>query len=279
MKIAKIEAGFFHCDGGAIFGVVPKRVWQKRYPCNEDNFCRLAMRLLLIDTGKKVIIIDSGTGDKQLQYLKYYGFQGVIDFETELNKSGYTCNDITDVVMTHLHFDHCGGNTRFNKDKTGYELTFPNADIWVGKAQWENFLNPNVREGDSYFAENMIPVQEAGKIKLVENDTSLCDEVLLKVMNGHTVGQLVPYVSSDKGTLVYTGDVIPVAASLPLAWVSAYDTFPITSMKDKEQLLSEAVNQNQILFFEHDAYTECCRVELINGKFRVKESFTLASLF
>jgi Zn-dependent hydrolases, including glyoxylases len=278
MKIAKIEAGFFHCDGGAIFGVVPKRVWQKRYPCDEENFCKLAMRLLLVDTGEKRVLIDSGTGDKQLQYLKYYGFRGVIDFDTELAKLGYSCADITDVVMTHLHFDHCGGNTRFNRDKTGYELTFPNADAWVGKTQWENFLNPNVREGDSYFKENMMPVADAGKLKLVEVDTRICDEVLLKVMNGHTTGQLVPYVFTPNETLVYVGDVIPMAASLPLAWVSAYDTFPITSMQDKAQLLSEAAAKNQILFFEHDAYTECCRVDLVKDKYRIKESFTLSSI-
>lgn len=278
MKIAKIEAGFFHCDGGAIFGVVPKRVWQKRYPCDDANFCKLAMRLLLIDTGKRRILIDSGTGDKQLEYLKYYGFQGVIDFDSALEKLGYSCEEITDVVMTHLHFDHCGGNTRFNKDKTGYELTFPNADVWVGKAQWDNFLNPNVREGDSYFEENMMPVAEAGKLKLVESDTRICEEMLVKVMNGHTVGQLVPYVFTPTETLVYVGDVIPMAASLPLAWISAYDTFPITSMQDKEQLLSEAVAKNQILFFEHDAYTECCRVEVINQKYRIKEKFNLSTI-
>jgi len=278
MKIAKIEAGFFQCDGGAIFGVVPKRVWQKRYPCDDDNFCKLAMRLLLIDTGKKLILIDSGTGDKQLQYLKYYGFQGVIDFDTELEKLGYRCSDITDVVMTHLHFDHCGGNTRFNNDKTGYELTFPNADVWVGKDQWENFLHPNVREGDSYFKENMMPVADAGKLKLVETDTRICDEVLVKIMNGHTAGQLVPYVFTSNETFVYVGDVIPMAANLPLAWVSAFDTFPITSMQDKEQLLAEAATKSQILFFEHDAYTECCRVELVNNKYRIKESFSLSSV-
>ncbi|MDP4202421.1 MAG: MBL fold metallo-hydrolase [Bacteroidota bacterium] len=278
MKIAKIEAGFFQCDGGAIFGVVPKRVWQKRYPCDDDNFCKLAMRLLLIETGQKLILIDSGTGDKQLQYLRYYGFQGVIDFDTELKKLGYRCADVTDVVMTHLHFDHCGGNTRFNNDKTGYELTFPNADVWVGKDQWENFLNPNVREGDSYFKENMMPVADAGKLKLVETDTRICDEVLVKIMNGHTAGQLVPYVSTPNETFVYVGDVIPMAANLPLAWVSAFDTFPITSMEDKEQLLAEAAAKNQILFFEHDAYTECCRVELVNNKYRIKESFSLSSV-
>jgi glyoxylase-like metal-dependent hydrolase (beta-lactamase superfamily II) len=279
MKIAKIEAGFFHCDGGAVFGVVPKRVWQKRYACDEANFCTLAMRLLLIDTESRKILIDSGTGDKQLDYLKYYGFKGVIDFEVELAKLGYTCADITDVVMTHLHFDHCGGNTRFTDDRSGYRLTFPNATVWVGKNQWNNFLNPNVREGDSYFRENMMPVFEAGKLRLVEADEAICEEVSVKIFEGHTVGQLVPYIFAPQGTIVYVGDVIPVMASLPLSWVSAYDSFPLTSMEDKEILLSKAVAKNQILFFEHDAYTECCRVELVNGKYRVKESFTLSSIF
>jgi len=278
MKIAKIEAGFFHCDGGAVFGVVPKRVWQKRYACDEANFCTLAMRLLLIDTGERKILIDSGTGDKQLDYLKYYGFKGVIDFEVELAKLGYTCADITDVVMTHLHFDHCGGNTRFADDRSGYRLTFPNAMVWVGKNQWNNFLNPNVREGDSYFRENMMPIFEAGKLRLVEADEAICEEVSVKIFEGHTVGQLVPYIFAPQGTIVYVGDVIPVMASLPLSWVSAYDNFPLTSMEDKEILLSEAVAKNQILFFEHDAYTECCRVESVNGKYRVKESFTLSSI-
>ena len=138
-----------------MFGVVPKRVWQKRYPCDENNSCLLAMRCLLIDTGSRKILIDNGTGDKQLDYLKYYGFKGVIDFDTELAKIGYTAADITDVVFTHLHFDHCGGATRYNADKTEVELVFPNAVHWVGQKQWENFLNPNVREGDSYFPENM----------------------------------------------------------------------------------------------------------------------------
>jgi glyoxylase-like metal-dependent hydrolase (beta-lactamase superfamily II) len=279
MKIAKIEAGFFHCDGGAVFGVVPKRVWKKRYPCNEDNFCTLAMRLLLVEIGDRKILVDSGTGDKQLQYLKYYGFEGVIDFEKELVNFGYTCKDITDVVLTHLHFDHCGGNTRFTDDRSGYRLTFPNATVWVGKAQWENFLNPNVREGDSYFRENMWPVFEAGKLRLVDHDEPICEEVSLKIFNGHTVGQIVPYFSTPQGTIVYVGDVIPVMPSLPLSWVSAYDSFPLTSMQDKELLLSEAVEKNQILFFEHDAYSECCRVEFVNGKYRVKESFTLSSIF
>ncbi|MHB9056961.1 MAG: MBL fold metallo-hydrolase [Paludibacteraceae bacterium] len=278
MKIHKIEAGTFLADGGAVFGVVPKRVWQKRYPCNEDNFCTLDMRCMLVDTGNKLILIDTGTGKKQLEYLKYYHFNGIIDFETELNKLGYTSKQVTDVVLTHLHFDHCGSCTIFNEDKTKIIPAFPNAAYWVGKAQWENFLKPNVREGDSYFKENMKPVFEAGKLRLVEKDMNLCPEVELRLFNGHTVGQIAPYIHYMDKTLIYTGDVIPVMASIPIAWVSAYDTYPITSMEDKERMLSEAAEEKQILFFEHDAYTECCTIQRVNRKYRVERSFNLSEI-
>jgi glyoxylase-like metal-dependent hydrolase (beta-lactamase superfamily II) len=275
MKLYKIEAGSFHVDGGAIFGVVPKRVWQKRYPCDDENFCQLNMRCLLIDTGEKRIIIDTGTGDKQLEYLKYYNFKGVINFESELNKLGYHCSDITDVILTHLHFDHCGGCTQFNADRTNVELTFPNAMHWVGEEQWKNFLSPNVREGDSYFAENMLPVQEAGKLKLVSENQWICPEVELRIFNGHTLGQLVSYIHKGVKTYVYVGDVIPIAPSIPVSWISAFDTYPITAMNEKKVLLNEASEKNQILFFEHDAYTECSTVKEMYGKYRIDESFTL----
>ncbi|MBP1664671.1 MAG: putative metal-dependent hydrolase [Bacteroidetes bacterium] len=173
MKLYKIEAGTFLADGGAMFGVVPKKVWQKRYPCDDENFCILNMRCLLADTGDRLILVDSGTGEKQLDYLKYYRFKDVVNFETELNKLGYSCSDVTDVILTHLHFDHCGGCTRYNDDCSEIVLTFPNATHWVGRAQWENFLNPNVREGDSYFKENMLPVMEAGKLQLVTEDMKI----------------------------------------------------------------------------------------------------------
>jgi glyoxylase-like metal-dependent hydrolase (beta-lactamase superfamily II) len=275
MQLYKIEAGTFHVDGGAAFGVVPKRVWQKRYPCDKDNFCKLAMRCLLIDTGKKRILIDNGTGDKQLKYLKYYGFKDIINFDAELSKLGYSCNDITDVIFTHLHFDHCGGTTKYNADRTKAELVFPNATHWVSETQWNNFLNPNIREGDSYFPENMIPVQEAKKLRLVTENQWICPEVEIRIFNGHTIGQLVSYIHSDEKTYVYVGDVIPIAPCLPVAWISAYDTYPIIAMEEKKVLLDEAVEKQQILLFEHDAYTECCTVKDMFGKYRLKESFSL----
>ncbi|NLO72163.1 MAG: MBL fold metallo-hydrolase [Porphyromonadaceae bacterium] len=277
MKLYKIQAGTFFADGGAVFGVVPKKVWQKRYPCNEENFCTLGMRCLVVKTPEKLILVDTGTGEKQLEYLKYYQFSGIVDFDKELRKIGYSADEVTDVILTHLHFDHCGTCTRRDENDE-LVLTFPNATHWVGKTQWENFLNPNVREGDSYFPENMLPVEEAGKLKLVENEMHICPEVKVKIFNGHTAGQLSPYVAVGDKTLVYTGDVIPLVANLPIAWVSSYDTQPIISMQDKERMLSEATKENQILFFEHDVHNECCTVLKVNGKYRVDEVFTLEEL-
>ena len=275
MNLYKIEAGSFHVDGGAIFGVVPKRVWQKRYACDDENFCQMAMRCLLIDTGEKLILIDSGAGDKQLEYLKYYDFKEVISFDTELKKLGYKPKDITDVILTHLHFDHCGGCTKFNSDRSKVELTFPNATHWVGQSQWKNFLQPNVREGDSYFPENMLPIQEVGKLKLVSENFELCPGIEVRLYNGHTVGQLVTYIHTGIKTYVYVGDVIPIAPTVPVSWISAYDTYPIEAMAEKKILLDEAVEKRQILFFEHDAYTECCTVKNMYGKYRVEETFNL----
>jgi glyoxylase-like metal-dependent hydrolase (beta-lactamase superfamily II) len=278
MKLYKIEAGTFHVDGGAAFGVVPKKVWQKRYPADADNYCKVNMRCLLIDTGSKLVLIDAGTGDKQLDYLKFYGFEGVIDFDAELGKLGYKPEDVTDVIFTHLHFDHCGGATRYNPEKTAVELVFPNATYYVGESQWQNFLNPNVREGDSYFEENMKPIADAGKLKTLTTDELLCPEIEIRIYEGHTPGQLVSYINLGHKTLVYCGDVIPLAANVPLAWISSYDVYPLAAMEEKKRLLDEAAEKHQILFFEHDAYTECCTVVSNYNKHKVDKILHFAEV-
>jgi glyoxylase-like metal-dependent hydrolase (beta-lactamase superfamily II) len=272
MKIHKIEAGTFQCDGGAVFGVVPKKVWLKRYPADEENFCKMAMRCLYIAVGEKKIIIETGAGEKQLQYLKYYNFKDVLPLDEALQKLGTTCEDITDVILTHLHFDHCGGCTYIDNDGE-IKMRFPNAAHWVGETQWDNFLNPNVREADSYFTENMVLIEKSGKLQLIANDRFLCPEVEMRIFDGHTVGQIVPYINYHGKTLVYVGDVIPMSANIPLAWISAYDINPIYSMEEKQRLLDEAIEKEQILFFEHDAYTECCTAVCVKGKYRIGETF------
>jgi len=278
MKIYKIEAGSFHVDGGAAFGVVPKVVWKKRYPCNEDNYCRVNTRCLLVDTGSRKILIDAGAGDKQPDYLKFYKFTDMPDLASEVEKTGIKCSEITDLIFTHLHFDHCGGATRYKTGTKEVELVFPNATHWVGKAQWENFLNPNVREADSYFKENIMPIFEAGKLEIVSENQFICPEIEMRLFNGHTAGQLVIYISYGNKTLVYSGDVVSLAANIPLAWLSAYDIFPLTAMEEKKELLDDVAADGKILIFEHDAYTECCTIEPNYNKHKVKEIFKLADV-
>lgn len=274
MRVFTINAGYFHCDGGAMFGVVPKKVWSKRYPCNEDNYCRMVMRCLFIDTGDRRILIDTGCGTKQLNYLKFYGVSEIVDFNQALSELGYSCADVTDVILTHLHFDHCGGCVERDDANGDLRLVFPNAMHWVGEAQWNNFLNSNVREANSYFQDNMMPVYEAGKLKLLSADYFLLPNVELRLCNGHTKGQISVVVHGDvpDDRIMYLGDVIPTATSIPLAWVSAYDTDPIVSMKEKELFLKEASEGNYSLCFVHDAYCEYARIKEIGGKYRLRTS-------
>jgi glyoxylase-like metal-dependent hydrolase (beta-lactamase superfamily II) len=274
MKLYTIDAGHFNADGGACFGIIPKRVWKKRYPCDEDNFCRLTMRCLLIDTGDRRILVDAGAGTKQTDYFRLYGMKDLVDFRTLLPQMGYSCDSITDVVLTHLHFDHCGGATSYSDGKN-IELTFKNANYWLAESQWLHSLNPTLREADSYFPENIMPVYQAGRLKLITETMCLTPEVSLKIFNGHTVGQLVVYVRTNKQTVVFAGDVIPTAPNVPLAWVSAYDSNPIISMDEKMVLLEEAVAENQVLVFVHDAYTECATVAKVGERYKVAQTGTL----
>lgn len=259
MKIYKIETGFFSCDGGANFGIVPKALWQDFYPADEQNFCTMAMRSLLVQTKNKLVLIDAGVGTKHLELMEDYGFRNVIQFEAELQKLGFSCKDVTDVILTHLHFDHCGGCTWIDRNLT-LQLTFPNATHWMSEGQWKNMLEPNIREENSYFTADMLPVFNQEKGSLIKEDTKICKEIELKLFSGHTTQQIVPYIKEKERTLVFVSDVIPTAANIPLDWLSAYDVDQITAMEEKKRLLEEAVAENQILVFEHDAYVEAATV-------------------
>lgn len=268
MQISYFNIADFYCDGGAAFGVVPKKVWSKRYPADEENFCRMTMRCVLIKTDDRLMLVDTGVGTKQLQYLKYYKITEIADFHQELAKFGYTCEQVTDVILTHLHFDHCGGCTFIDADGM-CKPQFPNANYWVSELQWQNFLHPNVREGNSYFPENMMPVQEAGLLRLIKEDTWIHPEVQLRIYSGHTDGIVMPFLPNYDGGTFLINDIIPMAASLPLAWVSATDTQPLLSMKAKESILAEAAQNGFSLFFEHDAYVVKGRVQLVNGHYKL----------
>ncbi len=274
VQLSYFNAADFYCDGGASFGVVPKKVWQKRYPCDENNFCRMSMRCFVVKTNSRLIVVDTGVGDKQLDYLKYYNIECVANIADEMKRLGYSCEEVTDVVLTHLHFDHCGGCTYYDCDGE-LQLRFPNATHWVGKAQWDNFLCPNVREGNSYFKENMLPVELAGRLRLVEHDEVLCEGVHLRLFEGHTVGFVMVYLPDYLGSAFLVGDVFPTAASLPPAWVSAYDVLPLSSMREKEALLREAAERGAWMFFQHDAYTLQGRVVCVNGHYRLVDVVSL----
>lgn len=262
MKLIKIETGNFMCDGGAVFGAAPKLLWNKIYPCDEENLCLMAMKSLLIDTGDRVILIDAGLGNKQNE--KFYSIHRLTEknaLHESLKRAGYSTDDITDVILTHLHFDHCGWCTHYDENNE-LQVTFSNAKHWVGEKQWENFLSPNRREGDAYFKEDMLAVFEKGLLHLVQDSLDLTPEISLRQFFGHTPGLLVPFIKYEDKTVVYPGDLIPLAAFVSPSWVSAYDTYPVTVLQEKEAFLKEAYTNNYTLFYQHDFYTECSNVTL-----------------
>lgn len=269
MEIDLIDTGCFYADGGAMFGAIPKTAWSRRYPSNEKNGCILTMRSLLISKyPEKIILVDNGAGNKHLDQLSYYNFFNLVDLEEELRKKGITPEQVTDVILTHLHFDHCGYSTR-KEEKTG-ELypSFPNATHWVSRKQWENFLHPNPLEKDSYFMENMQAIADKGLLRLIDTDTKLCPDIELRIFDGHTPGQIVPYITTSEQTFVFAGDVIPLVASVSPEWISAYDTYPVTSYLEKVRMLEEAAREGQVLIYCHDAYTKCSTVKKVNNFYK-----------
>ena len=272
MDIQLINTGFFYADGGAMFGAIPKTAWSRRYPSDEQNGCILTMRSALVRTDEgRIVLIDNGAGSKHLKQLAYYRFFDLSDLGKELEKRGVACEEVTDVVLTHLHFDHCGYTTQ-REEPTGdtpcFTLAFPNATHWVSRSQWENFLHPNALEADSYFPENMQAVADNGKLRLIDTDTDLCPGIRLRLFDGHTPGQIAPYIATPRRTYVFAGDVIPLAASVSPGWISAYDTYPVASYGEKVRMLEEAAREGQALIFCHDAYTPCTTVKKINDFFK-----------
>ena len=279
MKLYPIETGNLKLDGGAMFGVVPKVLWQKAYPSDENNLCNWAMRCLLIIDGDRKILIDNGIGNKQDEkWLKHYYLNGDDTLEASLAKVGESSNDITDVILTHMHFDHCGGSVKWNNDKTGYELAFPNAIYWTSQKQYDWATKPNRREKASFLKENIMPLEESGKLKLVDKEGEFIPNITFKMFDGHTDGQIIPHINVDGKTVVFMADLLPATAHIPMPWVMAYDTRPLLTLTDKERFFKDAVDNNYILFFEHDLYNEVCTLKDTPKGTRVKDQGKLSDL-
>lgn len=279
MKLYPIECGNFKLDGGAMFGVVPKTIWSKTNPADANNLIDIAARCLLIEDGKRLILIDTGMGDKQSEkFFGYYSLWGDETIDKSLAKYGFRRDDITDVFMTHLHFDHCGGSVQWNKDRTGYEPAFKNATYWSNDNHWDWATKPNPREKASFLAENILPMQESGQLQFIQRPEgdfltkSELDFGLLFV-DGHTEKMMIPHIQYQDKTIVFMADLLPTAGHIPLPYVMGYDTRPLLTLPEKAKFLTAAAKNNYYLFLEHDAHNQIITVEETEKGVRLKEVF------
>lgn len=279
MKLHVIDTGFFKLDGGAMFGVVPKSIWQRTNPADENNMCTWAMRCLLIEDGNRLILIDTGIGDKQdAKFFSHYYLHGDATLIKSLHQAGFSTSDITDVFQTHLHFDHCGGGVKY--DASGkLELTFPNATYWSNKAHWHWATVPNAREKASFIKENILPIKESGHLKFVnpqEHSPFSAFDILF--MDGHTDKMMLPVIQYKNQKIVFAADLIPSVSHLPLPYVMGYDTRPLLTMTEKETFLNQAAEEKYVLFMEHDPVHECATVMQTEKGVRLDKTFKLAEL-
>lgn len=247
------DVGKFYADGGVMFGSAPKKYWSKKYPVDKDNLCVMSMRCLLIETESRLILVDAGVGDKHFSKLKYYKFHDVKNISDAIAKKGFNPSEITDVVLTHLHFDHCGGCTKI--DQNGKIISvFSNATHWVSRKQWENYRSPSEFEAYSFFSDNIEPIFEAGKLQFVEDDMELTENCRIKLYDGHTPGQIALFFETENQKYVFPGDVIPTSLHLNLGWISAYDNHASLAYNEKKRLLDICREEDRIFIFYHDAY-------------------------
>ena len=285
MKLYPIEAGNFKLDGGAMFGVVPKTLWNKTNPADVDNLIDIAARCLLIEDGKRLILIDTGMGDKQSEkFFGYYSLWGNHSIDKSLAKYGFHRDDITDVFMTHLHFDHCGGSVIWNKDKTGYEIAFKNAKYWTNENHWEWATKPNPREKASFLHENIIPMQESGHLNFIKRpENALLEESELGFgiffADGHTEKQMIPMINYNGTTICFMADLLPTAGHVPLPYVMGYDTRPLLTLDEKSFFLDRAAEKNFKLILEHDAHNEIITVQKTEKGIRLNEVLKCQDIF
>jgi len=286
MKLYPIESGNFKLDGGAMFGVVPKTLWNRTNPADENNLIDMAARCLLIEDGDRLILIDTGMGEKQSEkFFGYYYRWGEHSIDRSLKKHGFHRDDITDVFMTHLHFDHCGGSIQWNKDRTGYEPAFKNARFWSNKEHWQWATEPNPREKASFLKENIIPMEQSGKLHFLERNNSekfISNDYLgfgVLFVDGHTDKQMIPHIVYKGKTIVFVADLLPTAGHIPLPYVMGYDTRPLLTMGEKEAFMNIAADEEYYLFLEHDAHNEIITVKHTEKGVRLDKTFTFNQLF
>ena len=285
MKLYPIESGNFKLDGGAMFGVVPKTIWTKTNPADENNLIDIAARCLLIEDGDRLILIDTGMGNKQSdKFFGYYSLWGDHSTDKSLAKYGFHRDDITDVFMTHLHFDHCGGSVQWNNNRTGYEVAFKNARFWTNKNHWEWATKPNAREKASFLTENILPMQESGQLNFInrpEQDYLEKSELGFGIFfaDGHTEKQMIPHIHYNGKTIVFMADLLPTAGHIPLPYVMGYDTRPLLTLDEKAKFMNAAADKGYYLFLEHDAHNEIITVEQTEKGVRLKETFRCSDIF
>ncbi|AWM13585.1 MBL fold metallo-hydrolase [Flavobacterium sediminis] len=280
MKIHAIEAGNFKLDGGAMFGVVPKTIWNKTNPADHNNLIDIAARCMLIEDGNRLILIDTGMGNKQSdKFFGYYSLWGDFSLEKSLKEKGFHPDDITDVFMTHLHFDHCGGSVNWNKDRTGYETAFKNATYWSNKDHWQWATVPNVREKASFLKENILPMEESGQLKFIEKPDGdyLAESPLgfgILFVDGHTEKQMLPHLQYEGKTLVFCADLLATAGHIPIPYVMGYDTRPLLTVDEKAKFMNKAADEDYLLWLEHDAHNQIITVQHTEKGVRLKEVMT-----
>ena len=279
MKFHSVNAGYFKLDGGAMFGVVPKSIWNSLNPADDNNLCNWAMRCLLVEEGNRLILIDNGMGTKQDErFFSHYYLNGSDTLENSMKKAGFGFDDVTDVFLTHLHFDHCGGSIQFNKEKTGYETAFKNAVYWSNEEHWKWATQPNAREKASFLRENIMPIQESGQLKFTNEGDEIMPGFKVKYVRGHTDAMMIPHITVNNKTLVYMADLLPSTGHIPLAYVMAYDTRPLITFDEKKDFLTNAAQKEYILFLEHDLFNECCTVQATEKGVRLKNKFSISEV-